>query len=445
MTVGRKGNKRRTLSAGTGEPIRGGCDMGIDLQAWKAGIRTSVEALRELLLAASHEIHANPELLFKEVRASARLADALEAGGLRVERGVGGLATAFRAEVDGGEPGPTLAILAEYDALPGIGHACGHNIIATSALGAGLALARSGQRFPGRVLIIGTPAEEGGGGKILLAQAGVFDDVDASFMLHPSRSDMVRRRSLASSRTQLVFHGKASHAAGAPDLGINALEAVIQTFVGVNARRLQMRADARVHGIITHGGDAVNVIPARAAALFSVRARDRGYQRQLIAMLRQAAEAGATVTGARLEWTELRGYDDTVPNPTIAEVMARNMAAVGRAVSEPAPNERMGSTDMGDISQILPAVHAYFAIAPETVANHTVEFAAASASPAGDAAVLDGAATLAMTAADLLAEPSLLARAAADFERQRQAGEVAGRAAWLARGREYTGVGTAAD
>ena len=415
--------------------------MGIDVERWKARIRTAVDELRGTLLATSHDIHANPELLFKEHRASARLADELEGGGLRVARGVGGLATAFRAELDGGEPGPTLAILAEYDALPGIGHACGHNIIASSALGAGLALARSGERFPGRVVIIGTPAEEGGGGKILLAQAGAFDDADAAFMLHPSRSDMVRRSSLASSRIELVFHGKASHAAGAPDLGINALEAVIQTFVGVNARRLQMRADARVHGIITHGGDAVNIIPARAAARFSVRARDRAYQRRLVTMLRQAAEAGATATGARLEWAETRGYDNTVPNPTIADVMARNMTALGRPVVEPAPNERMGSTDMGDISQILPAIHAYFAIVPESIANHTVEFAVAAASPAGDAAVVDGAATLAMTAADLLAEPALLARAKAEFARQLAAGEVAGRETWLAHGKEYAAVG----
>ncbi len=416
--------------------------MGIDLDQWKTRIRAAVDELGAQLLATSHDIHAHPELLFKEFRASKRLADELEQGGLKVQRGVGGLETAFRAELDGGAPGPTLAILAEYDALPGIGHACGHNIIATSALGAGLALARTKQPFAGRVVIIGTPAEEGGGGKILLAEAGVFDDVDASFMLHPSRSDMVRRSSLASSRVELVFHGKASHAAGAPDQGINALEAVIQTFNGVNARRLQMRGDARVHGIITHGGDAVNIIPARASARFSIRARDRAYQRQLVQMLRQAAEAGATVTGARLEWTETRGYDNTVPNSTIADVMAKNMVALGRAVAEPAANERMGSTDMGDISQILPAVHAYFAIVPESIANHTPEFAVAAASPEGDRAVLDGAKTLAMTAADLLAESSLLAQAKADFARQVAAGEVAGREKWLAQGKAYTGKGT---
>jgi amidohydrolase len=411
--------------------------MAVDRDAWKARIRAAVGELRDQLLASSHDIHAHPELAFNEVRASARLADELEQAGLRVERGVGGLPTAFRAELSGGEPGPTLAILAEYDALPEIGHACGHNIIATSALGAGLALARTDQPFAGRVLIIGTPAEEGGGGKILLAEAGVFEGVDAAFMLHPSRSNMVRRGSLANSRVDVVFHGKASHAAGAPDLGINALESVIQTFVGVNARRLQMRGDARVHGIITHGGDAVNIIPARAAAKFSLRARDRTYQRQLVAMLRQAAEAGALSTGARLEWIETRGYDNMVSNPTIADLFGKNIEATGRTVLEPAPNERMGSTDMGDISQIMPAVHAYFAIAPNDVANHTIEFTAAAASEAGDRAVLDGATSLAMTAADLLADPSLLAQAKAEFQQQLANGDVAGWDAWREAGKQY--------
>ncbi len=412
----------------------------IDREAWKERLRAAVGELRDQLLATSHDIHDHPELAFKEARASARLADELEQAGLAVERGVGGLPTAFKGTLDGGEPGPTLAILAEYDALPEIGHACGHNIIATTALGAGLALARTGQRFPGRVCIVGTPAEEGGGGKILLAEAGVLEGVDAAFMLHPSRSDMVRRGSLANSRVDVVFHGKAAHAAGAPDMGINALEAVIQTFVGVNARRLQMRGDARVHGIITHGGDAVNIIPARASAKFSLRAKDRPYQRQLVAILRQAAEAGAMSTGARLEWTESRGYDNMVANPTIADLMAANMRAVGRDVLEPAPDERMGSTDMGDISQIMPAVHAYFGIAPQNVANHTVEFTAAAASPAGDQAVLDGAAVLAMTAADLLTDPGRLNQAKSEFRQQLLNGEAAGWDAWRQHGAQYAPV-----
>lgn len=411
--------------------------MAIDRGAWDARIRAAIEELTPQLLASSHDIHANPELAWREHRASARLADELEQGGFSVERGAGGLPTAFRAAYHGGEPGPTIAILAEYDALPGIGHGCGHNIIASSALGAGLALARAGVRFPGTVLVIGTPAEEGGGGKIVLAEAGVFGGVDVAYMLHPSQTNMVKRGSLANSRAEVVFHGRAAHAAGAPDLGINALEAVIQTFVSLNARRLHMREDARVHGIITDGGKAVNIIPDRAAARFSVRARDRAYQRKLVEMLRQAADAGALSTGARLEWTETRGYSNMVSNEVVADVFGAHLAATGRAVAEPRPNQRMGSTDMGDISQLLPAVHAYLSIAPRDVPNHTVEFTAAAGSPAGDQAVIDGALAMARTAADLFADPTLVARAKAEYQHRLANGEVAGYDAWLAAGRQY--------
>jgi amidohydrolase len=411
--------------------------MAIDREAWDARIRVAVEELTEQLLASSHDIHAHPELAFREHRASARLADELEAGGFTVERGAGGLPTAFKAAYNGGRPGPTVAILAEYDALPGIGHGCGHNVIATSALGAGLALARAGVPFPGTVLVIGTPAEEGGGGKILLAEAGVFEGVDLAYMLHPSQTNMVKRGSLANSRVEIVMHGKAAHAAGAPDIGINALEAIIQTFVGVNGRRLHMREDARVHGIITDGGKAVNIIPDRAAARFSVRARDRAYQRRLMSMVQQAAEAGALTTGARLEWTETRGYSNMVANHVVADVFAKHLSATGRVVDEPRPNQRMGSTDMGDISQIMPAVHAYLSIAPRNVPNHTVDFTAAAATPAGDQAVIDGALSMAQTAADLFADPSLVDRAKAEFQEKLAQGQVAGYDAWVEAGKEY--------
>ncbi|MBI3978819.1 MAG: M20 family metallopeptidase [Chloroflexi bacterium] len=404
---------------------------------WKTRIDAAVDDLRELLVATSHAIHADPEILFGEQRAAARLADALERGGLAVERGVGGLPTAFRAELRGRRAGPTVAVLAEYDALPGLGHACGHNIIAASALGAGLALARGGTDFGGRVLVVGTPAEEGGGGKIILAEAGVFDDVDAAIMMHPSRKNIVFRGSLASSRIDVTFHGRAAHAAAYPEQGINALEAVIHTFVAINGWRLHMRADARVHGIITHGGDAVNIIPARAAAKFSVRALDRRYQRRLVAMLRQSAEGATQTTGARLEWQETLGYDNMISNPTIAQICRRNMEALGLEVVEPAPDEGMGSTDMGDISQIIPAIHAYFAIGPATLVGHTPEMAAAAISEAGDAAVVDGAKALAMTAADLLAEPALLEQAQTDFRALQEQGRVAGRDAWRANRQLY--------
>lgn len=411
--------------------------MAIDREAWDARIRTAVEELTPQLLASSHDILAHPELAFREHHASARLADELEQGGFTVERGAGGLPTAFRASYSGGAPGPTVAILAEYDALPGIGHACGHNIIASSALGAGLTLVRAGVPFPGTVLIVGTPAEEGGGGKILLAEAGVFKDVDVAYMLHPSQTNMVKRGSLANSRVETVFHGKAAHAAGAPDIGINALEAVIQTFVSLNARRLHMRDDARVHGIITDGGKAVNIIPDRAAARFSVRARDRAYQRRLIEMLRQCAEAGALSSGARLEWTETRGYSNMVSNEVIADILGKHLAATGRTVAEPRPNQRMGSTDMGDISQLMPAVHAYLSIAPPSVPNHTIDFTGAAGSADGDRAVIDGALAMAQTAADLFADPSLIEKAKAEYQQRLANGDVAGYDAWLASGKLY--------
>ena len=231
-----------------------------------------------------------------------------------------------------------------------------------------------------------------------------------------------------------------AHAAGAPDLGINALEAVIQTFVVINARRLHLRDDARVHGIITDGGKAVNIIPDRAAARFSVRARDRAYQRRLIEMVRRAAEAGALATGATLEWTETRGYSNMIANEVVADVFAQHLRATGRQVDEPRPNQRMGSTDMGDISQIMPAVHAYLAISPRDVPNHTVGFTQAAGSPAGDQAVLDGALAMAQTAADLFADPSLVERAKVEYQQQLARGTVAGFETWKEAGKAYTPV-----
>ncbi|MFN8523700.1 MAG: M20 family metallopeptidase [Chloroflexota bacterium] len=410
--------------------------MPLNRDDWKRDICRAVDALGPRLVEHSHGIHADPEIAFNEHHASARLADELEEQGFQVSRGIGGLPTAFRADLQGQEPGPTIAILAEYDALPEIGHACGHNVIATSALGAGLALARTaGADFAGRISVIGTPAEEGGGGKIILAEAGVFSDVDVAIMMHPSTRNIVMRGSLAHSRIEIVFHGKAAHAAGSPDKGINALEAVIQTFVGVNGHRLHMRGDARVHGIITHGGDAVNIIPARAAAKFSVRARSRSYQRELVEMVRSAAEGAGRMTGARLEWTELRGYDNMVPNPTVGALCAANMESLGLEVVVPSPNERMGSTDMGDISQILPAIHAYFAVASDGIPGHSVEFAAAAISEMADGAVLYAAKSLAMTAADLLADHDLVKDARQEFSEMLAQGKVAGFAAWQESGR----------
>jgi amidohydrolase len=411
-----------------------------DAEDRAAALAAAVDTRRDQLLATSHYIHAHPEVRFTEHLASARLAEELQAGGFSVELGVGTLPTAFRAELRGSEPGPTVAILAEYDALPGIGHACGHNVIASSALGAGLALADAGGPFAGTLLVLGTPAEEGGGGKVILAENGLFDDVDAAIMVHPSQENRVVRGSLAHSFVEIIFHGRASHAAAAPDQGINALEAVMMTFAGLNARRLHMRADARVHGFINNGGSAVNIIPGLASARFSVRAKDRAYQRELVEILTSVARGAETMIGAQLELNETRGYEHMVTNEAIANVMGAHLERRGREITPPSSDDRLGSTDMGDISQILPAVHAYLAIAPEDIANHTIEFTALAGSEAGDAAIVDGATSLAQTALDVLTSPTLLAQAKAEFAAQLEKGAVAGKAAWLEHGKQFAPV-----
>src|SRR5499433_3003927 len=244
------------------------------LDETKARVITAVDALAGELEKLSLQIHANPELCFKEEKAHGWLTDFLEKRGLRVERGVGGLPTAFRATIPGTGPGPHVAIMAEYDALPGIGHACGHNVIATAGTGAGaaLAVALGTLPFAGRIQVIGTPAEEGGAGKVRLLEAGVFRDVDAAMMIHGGCGTQVWRPSLGIIKVKAEFFGTAAHASSWPWRGVNALNAVIQLFVTLDAMRQQLRPDARIHGVIVKGGDQPNIIPEYTSAEFYLRA-----------------------------------------------------------------------------------------------------------------------------------------------------------------------------
>ncbi len=376
----------------------------------------TIDALRDEFVHISGTLHANPETAFKEQRSAALLCDAMAKHGLVVQRGIADLETAFRAEARGKSNSPTIAFLAEYDALPDIGHACGHNLIGTAAVAAGIALQRVMPGLSGRVAVIGTPAEEGGGGKVLLLDRGAFADVDAAMMFHPASRTMTTRGSLASVRLKVEFFGKASHAAAAPEDGINALEAVILTFNNVNALRLHLKADARVHGIITNGGSAANIIPEFAAATFSVRAATQAYAHAIVDRVVACAHAAATATGAELKYAATRGYAEIIPNPTLARLFAENLRALGVSVQDPRPNERMGSTDMGNVSQSLPAIHPYIAIAPPGLAGHTIEFREAAISPAGMEGMLQAAKALAMTALDLLCEPQLLQQAKQELE-----------------------------
>ena len=402
--------------------------MEAPLSELKARAIERVDALAAELTGLALDIHEHPELAFQEYRSATALAELLGRHGLEAKLGAGGLETAFQAEHGDGR-GPTVAVLAEYDALPGVGHGCGHNLICTAAVGAGLAVAASAAEMPGRLLVIGTPAEEGGGGKIILARAGLFEGVDAAMMFHPSGRNMVNRGSLAMTRVKVEFHGKAAHAASAPDLGVNALEAMIQTFVSVNGLRQHLRRDAVMHGVITDGGKVANIVPAYTSAEFSVRANDFEYRDQLIERLRNCVEAAALSTGCQGVVAPGMGYDNMVPNQALAEVFKENLVQLGVDVQAPRPGERMGSTDMGDISQLLPAIHPYLAIASESVPGHSIDFAAAARSETGLQAMLTAAKAIALTCLDLFYRPELVERARQEFQARLAAGRVRGRLA----------------
>jgi len=378
-------------------------------------IVAAIDAAAGELTALARKIHATPEVAFQERQASAWLTETLDRHGFRTQRGIADLETAFRAEIGSGQ-GPTVAILAEYDALPEIGHACGHNLICTAALGAGIGLSAVRDSLPGLVLVLGTPAEEGGGGKVIMLERGAFAGVDAAMMFHPAGYTLSERPSLASYRLALKFLGKAAHAAAKPDEGINALDAMIQTFSAIGLLRQQLRDDTRVHGIITYGGAAPNIIPDRAEALFTCRATDSGYAKKVLDRVIACAEGASMATGAKLEYTVRKGYDSIKPNRTLAETFSRHLGTLGFPLDSAPERPRMGSTDMGDISQALPSIHPYVSIGPKALGGHTIEFREAALTDKGFAAMLAAAKAMALTSYDLLTKPELLARVRRDFE-----------------------------
>lgn len=387
----------------------------------------SLDRLQPELIEVSRTIHSNPETAYKEYAASALLASKLEENGYQVQRKAADIDTAFVAYA-GQNPSPTIAILAEYDALPVIGHACGHNLMATAALGAGLALRGIVDKLPGRVAVIGTPAEEGGGGKVVMVQRGAFKGVDAAMIFHPSTLNQVHSDSLASTRVNIIFHGRASHGAAAPHQGINALDGIIQTYNAINAMRQQLRDDARVMGVITNGGQAANIIPDYASAQFSIRAADRQYADEVLAKFRRAAEGAALATGATLEFNiiEPSRYDNVVTNSVMAQVFTEKLEKLGLEVAPAGSKEGSGSTDMGNVSQAIPSIHPYLAIAPVGVSAHTIEFREAAGSAKGQEAMLNAAKAMALTTLDLLVKPHLLAQAKQEFADQAAKGLVKG-------------------
>lgn len=382
----------------------------------KEAVGSVVGELAGELVALSHAIHAHPELAYEEHFASASLADALEAHGFEVERAAYGLETAFAARAGGGE-GPHVAICCEYDALPGIGHGCGHNVIATAGLGAGLALARVAGDLGGRVTVLGTPAEERGGGKIQMLDRGAFDGVDVAMMVHSGGSDFVAPEMLAMLQLDFRAHGKEAHAAGFPWRGRNALDAIVLGYMGVAALRQHIHPSERVHGIITRGGDAPNIVPSTAAARFNVRSTTTGRLDSLRARVLACFEGAAAAAGCDLEHRAIGPYAELVTNGPLASAYQANAEAIGREILDPALVRLpvVGSTDMGNVSQSVPAIHPMIAVSPPNVPLHTEEFAAHSVSDQADQAVTDGARAMAMTAIDIWTDDSLLSDIRAAF------------------------------
>jgi amidohydrolase len=382
-------------------------------------IARAVDRLADELEALSRRIHDNPELGYQEVKAAGWLTEFLAAQGFKVERGVAGVDTAFRATVETGE-GPTVAILCEYDALPGIGHACGHNVIAASGAGAGAALAAVRDRLGrGRILVIGTPAEEGGGGKIRLIRGGVFQGVDAAMMVHGWDQWIAHQDLLGIVRVGFEFTGKAAHASADPWEGINALDAVIQTFNNVSMLRQQVRPECRIHGIITHGGAAPNIIPEFAAATFYVRAPALDEMWSLHRRVVACAEGAARATGCSLRVVEHdNAYEPMKRNETLLEAWRANLRRLG-VTEAAAPQHRLGSSDVGNVSQVVPTIQPLVKIAPDGTPIHSRAFESAAVSPLAREGMLTAARALAMTAADLLADPALLRRAREEFARTR--------------------------
>ncbi len=376
-----------------------------------------IDELSEELLAISHSIHANPELAFEEHHACDLLTSTIKKHDLPVTTGVYTLETAFETQFSGSTTGPTVAILAEYDALPGIGHSCGHNLIATSAIGATLGLQAVQDSLAGTVRLLGTPAEEKGGGKELMARAGAFDGVDAAMMFHPAGVNIATMPCICVAEVEAIYHGRSAHASAMPHRGVNALDGLLLAYQAISNLRQHIRDQERIHGIVTEGGLAPNIVPDRAAGIFYVRAADEKDLARLKPRVQACFEAGAKGSGCEVEvnWANV-DYLDLNTNWPLAERFQQHAESLGREFLELDSRSGAGSTDMGNVSHRVPSIHPMLAAAPANVVIHNPEFAKWAGSETGDQAALDGAKSLALTALDFLLDESLQKSSAEAFE-----------------------------
>jgi amidohydrolase len=377
----------------------------------KAAARERVEAAGEELLALSRRIHGTPEPAFQEEQACAWLCETLARAGLEVQAGVHDLPTAFTARAGSGPL--HLVVCAEYDALPAVGHACGHNLIAAMAAGAGIALAGVADDLGLTVTVLGTPAEESSGGKIVLLERGAFAGVHAAMMVHPSYREQVEMPIIASTQFEVAYTGKEAHSAAYPELGVNAADALVIAQTAVGLLRQHLRPSDRVHGIVTKGGDAANIVPAHTAGTWMVRAATLAELDDVRTRVLRCFEAGALATGASLEVTaEQRPYAELRHDPDLAAAYRRNAEALGRRFPDygEAARRAAGSTDMGNVSLALPAIHPAIDIGSLPAVNHQPEFAAHCVTPQADKALLDGAVAMAWTAIDVAVDERVRTR-----------------------------------
>ncbi|MDQ6670265.1 MAG: M20 family metallopeptidase [Chloroflexota bacterium] len=395
-----------------------------NVQQLKQRVCQAIDRRTAELIETADWIHAHPEIGHQEVEASRRLSGLLKAAGIPVEMGTAGMPTAFKAELSGQRAErPRVAILAEYDALPELGHGCGHNLIGTSAVGAGLALAELMPELPGSIWVLGTPAEESAapnsGGKVHMINAGIFADIDAAVMFHPGTETAVTLdSSLAARGFEFFFHGRAAHAAGAPEEGLNALDAVVLMYNAISMLRQQVRSDVRIHGIILSGGAAANIIPDYAAIRYRTRANESEYLAEVVERVIACAEGTARATGCRLEWKEyMPGYENTMPNKVLRDLMSDNLRTLGVAVNNERRRSGKGSTDFGNVSRRVPGIEARIAITEQLdTPGHSILFREAAGSDKGRQAMLLAAKSLAMTAIDLLTDPDHLKQAKLLFD-----------------------------
>jgi len=397
----------------------------VDLDSLKKQVQETVDEKRSLLEKIAKYLYDNPELGSEEFKALKLLTETLEEHDFTVEKGVYDMPTAFVATYKGKEPGPKVAVLAEYDALPGVGHGCGHNLIASSAIGAGIAASKAIKGLPGEIMVIGTPAEEGhgpsGGSKVIMANHGLFDDIDGVIMLHPSTSWGVGNQALGISKCRMVFKGQTSHAAASPHLGRNALNAATLAYTATHMLRQEARRDANlvIHGIIEEGGVAMNIIPDRAVLDFGVRSSDQEYLDEMVDKVARCGEGAAHAMGVEVEIKKNRFYASKKLNYPMVRTLWQNYKDLGAPVKDWKESVKampMASTDYGDVSQKAPSAGSYIGIALVGTPGHSIKLAEATMTQTGLDALNTGAKALGMTLVELLAKPEILEEAKEFFD-----------------------------